>query len=137
MKEQQGTEEQRWIREQFQKANRHMAEKGLIPGKVLDKDSRILPPFVTLWKIQETGSANRRFWVISGDLPTDLLDAQNIPDAREALRHFALNWQLKAENILRTTQDKTQVEFANLMIARAESMATMHMTDRYWQQQSA
>ncbi|TKB48909.1 DUF4826 family protein [Ferrimonas sediminicola] len=124
-------QEQQWIRTQFQKANRHMAEKGLIPGKVYDKESRVLPPYLTLWKIMESGKG-QKYWVLSGDLPTDLVEDTHIKSAREALRHFSLNWQLKAENIRRTSTDKTQLQFAALMISRAESMAQMQMDDRLW-----
>ncbi|WP_417350161.1 DUF4826 family protein [Ferrimonas sp.] len=124
-------QEQEWIRTQFQKANRHMAEKGLIPGKVYDKECRVLPPFLALWKIMESGSG-KRYWVLSGDLPADLMQDTHIEDARDALRHFSLNWQMKAENIRRTTQDKTQLEYAALLINRAEAMSQMQMDERFW-----
>lgn len=124
--------EQQWVREQFQKANKFLAEKGVVPGKVLDKESRILPPFLTLWLIQENTPRKRQYWVITGDLPSDMVEASQIKDAREALRQFSLTWQLKAEGILRSNPDKTQTDFAKLMISRAESMASMHMKDDLW-----
>ncbi|WP_298440292.1 DUF4826 family protein [uncultured Ferrimonas sp.] len=123
--------QQAWVREQFQKANKHMAEKGILPGKVLVKESRQLPPFVALWKMEDKSPHKRRYWVLSGDLPTDMVAESTAANARDALHHFSLLWQMKAENLLRSGE-KTQVELAKLMVSRAEAMAKMHRDDRLW-----
>ncbi|CAM5187212.1 hypothetical protein ALON55S_05218 [Alishewanella longhuensis] len=45
------------------------------------------------------------------------------PDAREAIRAFALHWQLKAEQIAQAGfADKTQQDFANLLVSRAHGL---------------
>ncbi|GAA5188186.1 DUF4826 family protein [Ferrimonas gelatinilytica] len=126
-----GQQEQAWVREQFQKANRFMAEKGVMPGKVLDKQSRVLPPLIALWKMEEQGPRKRQYWVLSGDLPTDMVADSAAADPREAVRHFALSWQLKAENLLRSN-DATQQKLAQLMISRAQSLSDLHREDRFW-----
>ncbi|WP_449361058.1 DUF4826 family protein, partial [Alishewanella longhuensis] len=91
------TDEQRteWVRSQFQKANEYLATKGIIPDNVAVSESRYLPPFVAVWKLNTRDK--KSFWVISGDLPTDHMPVSAAPDAREAIRAFALHWQLKAE----------------------------------------
>ncbi|MGL6123443.1 MAG: DUF4826 family protein, partial [Shewanella sp.] len=43
---------QEWVRTQFQKANRFLAEKGVIPSKVLADDSRYLAPYMAIWKME-------------------------------------------------------------------------------------
>ncbi|QIZ76674.1 DUF4826 family protein [Ferrimonas lipolytica] len=124
-------QESAWVRAQFQKANKHMAEKGVLPGKVILKESRNLPPFVAIWKIEDSTPHKRRFWVLTGDLPTDMVSESAAPNAREAIHHFSLLWQMKAENLLRS-RDKTQVELAKMMVSRSESLNKMHADQRLW-----
>lgn len=124
-------QQQAWVREQFQKANKHMAEKGILPGKVIVKESRHLPPYVALWKMEDSTPHKRRFWVLSGDLPTDMVEESVAANARDALHHFSLLWQMKAENMLRSG-DRTQIELAKLMISRSESLAAMFNDKRLW-----
>ncbi len=125
---------QEWIRTQFQKANKFLAEKGIIPSKVLDTESRYLAPYMAVWKIESKRPSKKTYWVLSGDLPSDLVDVSVAKTAREAVRHFSLTWQLKAENLVRTgvTRDATQAKYANLLISRAESLYTMQNDDSLW-----
>ena len=55
--------------------------------------------------------------------------------ARAALKHFALKWQLQAENVRNQMgNDKTQLEYATLLEARAENLFELEMNERLWQQ---
>lgn len=124
-----------WAREQFQKANRFLAEKGIIPNKVMVAESRYFAPYVAVWKIAATRPSKAVYWVISGDLPTDLVSADAAKDAREVLRHFSLAWQLKAENLIQNgLRDNTQKQYAGLLISRAESLFGMYQDEKIWQQ---
>ena len=102
-----------WVREQFQKANKFLAENGVLFDSVVTEESRYLIPYLAVWKIKAMDS--KRYWVISGDLPSDYTSVDNAKDAKEALRHFAMHWQLKAENLINAKDaDKTQKEFGAL-----------------------
>ncbi|WP_341501106.1 DUF4826 family protein [Gallaecimonas sp. GXIMD4217] len=131
--------EQAWIRESFQKANGHLASKGILPQKVKQTESRFLAPLVSLWRITAKVEGHiKDFWVISGDLPTDHVEVNAAGDAREALRHFSMQWQLKAENIMRGPQakDEVQVKFANMLVHRGEILYRLFEDDRLWGQQA-
>ena len=135
MTEQQNTPEQEqelqaWVREQFQKANKYLAEKGILTQTVAPEDSRYLAPYLAVWKLRTTDSGG--VWVISGDLPTDHIDMGIAKDGRDALRHFSMKWQLQAENILQTNPDDTQKQFAELLINRAENLYQIYRDDTYW-----
>ncbi len=123
-----------WVREHFQKANRFMAEKGIIPSKIHDKESRYLAPCMAVWKMETKQPTKKTFWVMSGDLPSDMVDANVAKTAREAVRHFSMTWQLKAENLIRSgaTRDETQAKYANLLVARAQSLYQMQDDDKLW-----
>lgn len=122
-----------WVRAQFQKANAYLASKGIVPDNVAVADSRYMPPFLAVWKLNSKDK--QAFWVVSGDVPTDHIAFSAAPTAREALRTFSLQWQMKAQQIIDTgTADKTQQDFANLLINRAHSLYDMFNADELWGQ---
>ncbi len=123
-----------WIRAQFRKANKFMAEKGVIPSKVHDKESRYLAPYMAVWKMESKQPAKKTYWVMSGDLPSDMVDVNVAKTAREAVRHFSMTWQLKAENLIRSgaAHDEIQAKYANLLISRAQSLYQMQSDDKLW-----
>ncbi len=71
-------------------------------------------------------------------LESDL--AGNAKHAREAIRHFALRWQLKAESILSGLEQnqisaedtETQKQFVDLLISRANSLYDITQADHLW-----
>ncbi|WP_445766877.1 DUF4826 family protein [Rheinheimera sp.] len=125
-----------WVREQFQKANAYLASKGVLPDNVSTTESRYLPPYLAIWKLN---SKNKQtYWVISGDLPTDHMLFSAAANAREAVRAFSLQWQIKAQQIIDTgTTDKTQQDFANLLINRAHNLYDMFNADELWGQDAS
>lgn len=135
---QQQAQPQNWAREQFQKANRFLAEKGIIPNKVIVEECRYFAPYLAIWKISASKPSKTTYWVINGDLSSDLVTVDAAKDAREVLRHFSLAWQLKAENLIQNgLRDETQKQYVNLLITRAESMFTLYQDDKLWQSVNA
>ncbi|SNY51160.1 protein of unknown function [Arsukibacterium tuosuense] len=121
-----------WVRTQYQKANQYLAGKGIIPDNVAVTESCYLPPLVAVWKLNTRD--NKSYWVISGDLPTDHMPFSAAATARDAMRSFSLNWQLKAEHIVTSDSvDKTQQEFADLLVARAQGLYELFEDDALWQ----
>lgn len=127
-------EREQWVKLQFQRANKHLAENGVLFDSVVVEESRYLVPFVAVWKLKALDG--KFYWVMSGDLPADYTLYDNAPNAREALKYFSMSWQLKAENIRQSgTKEATQLDFANLLQARAENLFTLYSTERMWQEQ--
>ena len=129
------SEEERanWVREQFQKANKFLAENGVLFDTVITEESRYLMPYLAVWKIRAMDG--KLYWVISGDLPTDYTSIDNAKDAQEVLRHFAMHWQLKAENLINAEgADENQKAFGELLVNRAESLFAMQNTPNLWAQ---
>ena len=126
---------QEWVRTQFQKAIRFLAEKGVIPSKVLADESRYLAPYLAIWKMESKRPTTKTYWVMSGDLPSDFVDLKVAKTARDAVRHFSMMWQMQAENLIRsgaTRRDATQAKFAQLLVSRAESLYRMHNDEKLW-----
>jgi len=129
--EQKMTAEQQkeWVREQYQVATKYLAEQGLVTESVVVEESRYLVPLLALWKLKALDG--NFYWVICGDVPSDFNKLDVAPNAREAVRHFSLKWQLQAENLL-NIGDKEQEEFANLLIGRAEGLYKMYEQESLW-----
>ena len=127
-------ERQQWLRQQYQTATKFLADKGLVTKSFSESDSRYVVPLVSVWKVNLID--NSSVWVIAGDLPSDSSPYNVASDAREALRHFALKWQLQAENILRTgTVD--QKPYANILISRSEGLYDLVEKEELWETEVA
>ncbi|MEW6997200.1 DUF4826 family protein [Colwelliaceae bacterium BS250] len=131
--ENQLTEEQskQWVREQYLKATKYLADKGIVTKSVITTESRYIVPVVAVWKlVTMTGES---VWVIGGDVPSDHIAVSAAGDAREALRNFSMKWQLQADNLLALPgQDKTQTDFAHLLISRAEGLYHLFEDEKLW-----
>lgn len=124
-------QQQAWTREQYLKATKYLADKGLVTESVADTESRYLVPILAVWKINLLDKSV--VWVISGDLPTDHVALNDSETARDVIRHFSLKWQLQAENLLQG-DDKEQHEFAKLLIGRADGLYKLYEKEELWAQ---
>lgn len=123
-------QQQQWIKEQYQSATKYLAEKGIVTNSVTVEDSRYLVPLLALWKLTSLGG--KKFWVLCGDLPTDHSSIEVATNARDALRHFSLKWQMQAENLLQA-KNKEQHDFAQLLIGRADGLYKLYEDESLWQ----
>ncbi len=122
----------KWVREQFQNANKHLAENGVLFDSVVTEESRYLAPYFAIWKIKSM--EDKYFWVISGDLPIDFMPFENETSAKEAIRHFSLVWQMRAENIKKAeNSDDTEKEYADYLVTRAEGLYRIYNQQDLWQ----
>lgn len=121
-----------WVQAQFQKANQFLAQEGILFDSVITEQSRYLAPYLAVWKIKAMDQ--KVYWVLSGDLPTDVTLAENAPEARDVLRYFSMRWQLKAENLEanNTKQDAGQTEFVELLRNRADSLYALYQNEKLW-----
>ena len=122
-------QQQQWVKEHYQVATKYLAEKGIITDSVALEDSRYLVPILALWKL--TSTDGKKFWVLCGDLPSDHNLVDVAPNAREALRHFSLKWQMQAENLLQANNEE-QKKFADLLISRADGLYQLYNDKSLW-----
>ncbi|TMM41950.1 DUF4826 family protein [Colwellia ponticola] len=122
-------QQQQWVKEHYQVATKYLAGKGIITDSVTLEDSRYLVPLLALWKL--TSTDGKKFWVLCGDLPSDHNLVDVAPNAREALRHFSLKWQMQAENLLQANNEE-QNKFADLLISRADGLYQLYNDKSLW-----
>ncbi len=127
------TEQEReaWVREQYQTATKFLASKGLVTDSVTVEASRYIAPLVAIWKLKTIDGS--WYWVICGDLPTDSIDLNMAENAKEAMRHFSMKWQLQAENILKNEEATAeQSSYAKLLVGRAEGLYQLVNQEQLW-----
>ncbi|WP_371194522.1 DUF4826 family protein [Glaciecola sp. SC05] len=121
-----------WVREQFQRANKHLAEKGILFESVVTEESRYLAPYAAVWQIRSHDK--KSYWVVSGDLPADAVPLEAAATAREAMKRFSYSWQMQAENIERSkTNDQAQIDFAKLLKNKADMLYKLATDKKIWQ----
>ena len=125
-------ETQEWVRLQFQRANLHLAEQGIVMESVAVAESRYLPPLIAVWKIH--GLNKNVVWAISGDVPVDYLPVAVAADAREAIKHFSYRWQMKAQQIMDNgISDQTSADYVQLLVGRATMLYDLSESETLWQ----
>ncbi len=125
-------ETQEWVRLQFQRANLHLAEQGIVMESVAVAESRYLPPLIAVWKIH--GLNKNVVWAISGDVPVDYLPVAVASDAREAIKHFSYRWQMKAQQIMDNgISDQTSADYVQLLVGRANMLYDLSESETLWQ----
>lgn len=102
-----------------------------------------LPKVLLIAKVKVQTS---KYWLITGrDSPTDILSETNAATAQEAARHFALKWQLAAEQLSAETrlQNSESNEAQDLnekirhLIHCAESLHELAHLDHLWQKKDS
>jgi len=135
-------DEQAWIRQEHGKVLEYASRNILDLSRIRQNDSAILPPFIAIWLV-ESKSHSKGFWIITGDLPSDHIVGDSAQSARDAIKHFALKWHLKAENInielekeaSETESYNSKKEFAEILIAKADGLYQCAARDDLWNTQ--
>lgn len=124
-----------WFNSQVQRASQYLANQGVTIAKVDQDKSTYVAPLFAILSIRSADK--KRFWVIVGDLPTDFIPVNTAKDARQALRHFALHWQLKAEQMIQAgLRDKIQRDYAQLLVTKSEAIYPFIDNSSIWQHTS-
>jgi hypothetical protein len=130
-----------WAQSEYVKINKYCNSKGYQLTGLNQKKCRYMPPMVAVWYVK-TSDKMVDLWVISGDFPTDMTVSKVAKDAREAIRHFSLAWQLQAakledsiaEGKIELNNMETQTKFVKELINQAESLYEIHNNDKLWEQ---
>lgn len=89
-----------WARDCLDKAVITVSKTGVLEGITFEaRVAWTLPQRLVIGQIRDSGPSRRELWIISGEVPTDCIDASTCATPRDAARHFALKWQLGAEQL--------------------------------------
>lgn len=126
---------QAWLKEQNTIASEHLNSKGIKVETVKRtrcfNDAQLILSLVVGYDLLNKQTSGEDFWVINGNFPCDHVHALAADNARDALRHFALKWQLQAENLAKTSIDNKN-EFGRLLAEKAAILYSYYENERLW-----
>lgn len=130
-----------WATDCMDEAIRTVTATGIFEGITVEsKVVWALPKKIMIGRLRDTGGDHREFWVIAGEVPIDCIDATTCATVRDAARHFALKWQLGAQQIRdpKVREDrglKQELDWekaSNELAATAEELYAIADEDQAW-----
>lgn len=119
-----------WMRKQLRLAVTGSEERGIFDESLVEvKPAWNLPMRLVVGIVRAHRDPRSAHWFICGEVPLDYLPPDTVASPREALRHFALKWQLDAER----TGDP---EKAQALIGDAEAIYAVAEEPAFWNPQT-
>lgn len=119
-----------WLRDQLDLAVKGINERTIFEDPLVEvKPAWTLPLRIVVGMVREQRDPRSFWWFVSGEVPLDYLPPGIAESPRDALRHFALKWQLDAERA-------DDIEHANALIGNAEAIYAVAEESAFWTEQS-
>ncbi len=129
---------QEWNQEQLVKIQKFCFTKGVQIKGFQQKRCMALPPILGIFYVNSTEKGDD-YWLISGEVPTDIAPAKVAKDARDLLRYFSMSWHLKAARIEEAIAEgkqlgdkETQEKVVKELIQKAEGLSQLHQDESLW-----
>ncbi len=133
-----------WTKKQLDTAVRELMNLGVIDSLIIEaKPAWVLPFQILIGKIRARGQSKNFGWFICGEVPTDFLKSTLAATPRDAARHFAMKWQLKAARHRRmasqepggTEPESGQEDPGDQLVFKAEALYSLVDDARLWLQE--
>jgi hypothetical protein len=133
--------EESWCNQQRDRVVAYLRSQQVEHGHVAPWPAWLLVPYVSIWVVESAIRPERiGWWVISGDLPTDYLPAENVKHPRDAMRAFGQLWLDVSRHMkqgiphpgMRVGNAGNQSELAPLLENRAALLLEWSDDDSYW-----
>jgi hypothetical protein len=134
----------KWTQAEYARARTHVANLGWQNVDVMQSESRVLPPLVALWRLHgKLDGKIQEGWVITGqDVPIDHIPLSAAGDARAAMKHFFMTYQLKAARLEQglaagkpeVGSQELQQQYIASLIRTADRLNTLVNTESLWPQ---
>lgn len=136
---------QKWAQELMQAMAKHLAVAGLVVKDEVRIEARWHYPFrILVAQGWGRNTPDDRFWLIGGDVPLDHVESRAAADARAALRHFALRWQVQGARVrsgdrdLQPGDQRSELrvnwtEVGDTLARNAEFIYALAEDDRNWE----
>jgi uncharacterized protein DUF4826 len=130
---------EQWAREQLQACGEYVQQQGLITSEAKARAGWAMPGRVFVGLVTSGLNPDLSYWVITGpDTMPDHVEAGIAKTARDAVRHFALRWQLhgaQAETIEGETTTDEAADWSAKgaeLAKRAEALYAFTQDDGLW-----
>lgn len=116
-----------WVQNQLNIATEQIGQRGLIDGPLIEvRPEWTLPFSLLIGKARAHGDPAIFRWFICGSVPLDCIAGAVAENPRDAIRHFAIKWQLDADKA-------SSPEHSRQLIHLAESLYPLAEDERLWQ----
>ena len=128
----------KWIKQQLDSGVQDLMDKGLYNSITIEaKPAWVFPFGILIGMAREQDQRSGFDWFISGDFPTDHVHSTVAETARDAARHFVLQWQLAAKRQeVGSDGDGSTNENApepdETLVERAQSLYELVEQDELW-----
>lgn len=132
-----------WLAQERQKVLDYLETEGCRHAGVADWPTFHVEFLLALWSVQSIRHTGRTgWWAISGDVPIDYMSSSEGEDPRDALRHFANEWEDVASYMRRGESHPTLEmgnprdwpEMAELLEQRAQALREFSDDAEIWEQ---
>ncbi len=134
-------ESNEWAQKQYIDAMKYCHKHDLKVKNFDQPNSRVLPPVLTVWRINLDTQPKSGVWLIGGGkVMMDHTDSSMAENARDALRHFSMSWQLKASQMEAAIETNTaggldieqQQKVIQTLISEAEALYALYANEKAW-----
>ena len=86
-----------WLRQTFDTAVNLVMSVRLVHGAVAEaRPVWYIPNEIIVGQMRVHRDDTDFVWIVCGDVPTDHIDSEAADNPRDAIRHFAMKWQMNA-----------------------------------------
>lgn len=118
-----------WIRKQLDKAVQTLNDRQVFDDLFVEsKPAWVLPMQIMLGKARGQSNPKQFRWFVCGDVPLDHIDGAVAGTPREALRYFAMKWQIDADRI----GAGTNASLGATLVENAELLYDLTEDERFW-----
>jgi len=131
-----------WFKPLLDKTVLEMQARSVVSGTAVEASPVWVFPYkILIAKVWGLGQKNRFTWTISGEaVITDHIPGKMAATPKDAARHFALKWQMDADQLTALGNSKKPVEgnrqhmgaYANKLIQDAEALYALTEQDGIW-----
>ena len=120
-------ETRKWMQELVGVAVRGTGDMNVYDEALIEaKAEWALPNRLLVGKVREQMNPRAFHWFICGEVPLDYISGNTAVTPRDALRYFAMKWQLDAERA-------GDEESAQSLVENAEAIYALADNERFWQ----
>ncbi len=131
-----------WFKPLLDNAVLELQARNVVSGTAVEASPVWMFPYkILLAKVWALGQKNRFTWTIAGEaMITDHIPGKMAATPRDAIRHFALKWQMDADRLISVANSNTPVEgkrehlsaYAKKLIRDAEDLYGLTEQDGIW-----
>lgn len=131
-----------WFKPLLDNVVMEMQVRNVVSGTAVEASPVWMFPYkILIAKVWGLGQKNRFTWTIAGEaIITDHIPGKMAAAPRDAVRHFALKWQMDADRLIALANSNTPVEgkrehlgaYANKLIRDAEALYQLTEQDGIW-----